>query len=130
MSELFGGMLQWAFSIAGLCHLVGIGVLAGAAVWLGPSRAVGRFCLVALGLWIVASVLGALNSSTSRGAWAGAAWALSVVVFYALFLGLLVAKGKGPRTVILTSTILLVLQLPFSLLSGLFIACYIGHDCL
>jgi hypothetical protein len=123
-------LLQWAFSTAGLCHLIGIGVLAGAAILLGPSRAVGRFCLVALVLWIVASVLGALNSSTARGAWAGAVWALSVVAFYALFLGLLVAKGKGPRTVILTSTVLLLLQLPFSLLSGPYVACYIGHDCL
>lgn len=130
MNELPDVMLRWAFSAAGLCHLIGIGVLAGAAIMLGPRRAVGRFCLVALVLWIVASVIGALKSSTTRDAWVGAVWALSIVAFYALFLALLVAKGKGPRTVILTSTVLLVLQLPFSLLSGLYFACYIGHDCL
>jgi len=129
MSDLVGWIFQWAFSVAGIVHLIGIGVLAGAAIWLGPNRAVGRFCLVALALWIAASVLGALNSSTARIAWAGATWALSVIAFYALFLGVLVAKGKSPRTVILTSAVLLLLQLPFSLFSGLFFTCYIGHDC-
>lgn len=130
MSDLASWILQWTFSVAGLVHLIGIGVLVAAAIWLGQSKSVHRFFLTALGLWVVASVVGASSSSTLRVALASAIWALTVVAFYAVVLGVLVAKGKRPRTIIATSAVLLLLQVPLSLFSGPYLTCYIGHNCL
>ena len=129
MSELASWMLQWTFSVAGLLHLVGLSVLAGAAVRFSRIRSVGRFWLVALALWVVAAIAGIPGASTARVAAAGALWVLSVIAVYALFLAILVAKAKPPRTIIAVSAVLFILQAPLSLLSGLYFTCYIGHDC-
>ena len=129
MTDLAGWILRWTFSVAGLVHLIGICVLVAAAIWLSPRKSVRRFFLVGLGLWVVASALAALNSSTPRAALAGAIWAFTVIAFYAVLLGVLVAKGKEPRTMTATAAVLLLLQVPFSLFSGLYLTCYIGHDC-
>ncbi|HEY0501886.1 MAG TPA: hypothetical protein VGD42_00195 [Lysobacter sp.] len=130
MSEILALAFQWAFSVAGLMHLVGVGLLASAAIVLSPSRHVGKFFVVAFALWVIASTLSASTSSTVRTALAGAIWALSVIALYALFLGVLVAKGKGSRTILITAVALLLAQVPLSLFSGLYLACYVGHDCL
>lgn len=129
MSDLAYGMLQWAFSTVGIIHLVGVGILVGAAIWFSRSQSVGRFCLVGSALWIAVTALGALNSSTPRVALAFSIWALSTILIYSTFFAVLVAKGKGPRLVIVTAAILFMLQTPLSLLSGIFFACFIGHDC-
>ncbi len=129
MSELANWMLQWTLSVPGLLHLAGISILAGAAVRFSRTRSVGRFWFVALVLWLVAALACIPGSSTVRAAVAGALWALSVIAVYAISLAIPVAKAKPPRTIFLLSAVLFILQAPLSLLSGLYFACYIGHDC-
>lgn len=120
---------NWIFSGPSLGHLAGLGVLAAAAIWFSPSRQTRRFFLVALAVWLVASVLLAVGSSSARAATADILWCLSILAVYALGLGFLVSRAKGPRTIVATSLALLIAQLPLSLLSGIYFACYVGHDC-
>ena len=129
MSELANWMFQWSLSWAGLLHLVAVGVMAGAAIRLSPTRSVRRLWLVAMTLWVVAALAGLSTSPTPRAAFAGALWALSIIGINALFLGLLVARARPPRTILWLSAALLILQTPLSLLSGLYLTCYVGHDC-
>ena len=129
MSDIAAIAFNWAFSAAGLVHLTGLAVLTAAAIWLSPNRQTPQFLLVALAVWLVASALSAVGSSSVRAAMAGVLWCLSIVAIYALALGFLVSRAKTPRTVVAASLVLLLVQLPFSLLSGIYFACYVGHDC-
>ena len=129
MSDIAAIAFNCAFSAAGLVHLAGLAVLTAAAIWLSPNRQTPQFLLVALAVWLVASALSAVGSSSVRAAMAGVLWCLSIVAIYALALGFLVSRAKTPRTVVAASLVLLLVQLPFSLLSGIYFACYVGHDC-
>ena len=129
MRELAIWMLQWTFSLAGLVHLIGALVLAGAAARFSRSRGIARFLIVASLVWLVASALGTLETMRLRAALAGALWILSIVAVYAIVLGVLVAKAKGSRPIFIATAVLFVLQAPLSWLSALYFTCYIGHDC-
>jgi len=56
-------------------------------------------------------------------------WGLAVAALYMLVLAPMVAAGKSSRAIVGVSVIVLALQLPLSLLAGLFFGCYVGHDC-
>jgi hypothetical protein len=129
MSDIAAIAFNWVFSAASLVHLAGLAVLTAAAIWLSTNRQTPRFLLVALAVWLVASAISAVGSSSVRAAMAGVLWCLSIVTIYALGLGFLVSRAKTPRTVVAASLVLLLVQLPFSLLSGIYFACYVGHDC-
>lgn len=129
MKDLATWMLQWTFSVAGLAQLFGALLLAGAAIRFSPSRSVAKFLLFAMFLWLIASALGVLEPYRLRPLFGWATWIFSIVVVYAIALGILVAKGKGPRPIFTVSAVLFLLQTPLSWLSALYFTCYIGHDC-
>lgn len=130
MKDIATWMLQWTFSLAGLAHLIGVLLLTWAAARLSPKRSIAKFLLFSVLLWLAVSLLGALEPSRVRAHLAWALWVLSIVAIYAIVLGILVAKGKGTRPILIASAILFVLQAPLSWLSAIYFACYIGHDCL
>ena len=129
MMDLLQLVAQWALSPIGLALLLAAALLTATAVRLSPARRTGRFLLVPLILWAAFSLWSALDSSSVRSALAGVLWAFAVAAVFTVALAPLVAKGKSPRTIVAMSVAVLALQLPFSLLSGLFFGCYVGHDC-
>lgn len=129
MKDLAGWMLQWTLSGVGIAHLVAVALLAIAAVWLSPRRRVKAFLLVATCLWLATTALGFLEPYRPRAQAAWVLWTLSLAIIYAAVLASLVAKGKGARPIIVSSTVLFFVLMPLSWLSAIYFACYIGHDC-
>ncbi len=129
MTDLAALFSSWLFSSAGAGNVVGLAALLAAAILCSQTRSTGRFILIAGAIWVAASAVAAANSSSPRSAVASTLWCFSLVALNASVLGVLVGEGKRPRTLLIASLLLFLVQLPFSLLSGLLIGCYVGHEC-
>ncbi len=130
MSEFLELMAHVAFSRIGLVLALCSLALLIVAIRLSPMRAYRRFLLFPLSLWIVVSGYSAMASNSTGAALAGVFWGLLVLGVYALVIAPLVAKQSAPRTLIVVSIALFVLQLPLSFLSAIYLTCYLAHDCL
>jgi hypothetical protein len=122
-------VVEWLLSSLGAILVLVSVLLAALAIRLSPIRATGRFLLVLTALWLAFSAWSAVESLGIRSALAGVLWGLGVLGLYALVLSPLVARAKPPGVIAAVSVALLAFQLPFSLLAGLYLGCYVGHDC-
>ena len=129
MVELFHLIAQWLLSPAGILLVTTSLLLVAAAIHWSPNRNTFRFLALPLLLWAAFSAWSALDSSSPRSALAGVLWGFGVMGVYALALAPLVAAGKSRRTIAVVSAVLFAVQLPLSLLAGLYLGCYVGHDC-
>jgi hypothetical protein len=122
-------MLQWVFSLAGLSQLIGVLLLAGAAVWFSRTRSIVKFACFSLLVWVAASLFGATTPFRLRAFVAWAIWAFCLVAVYTVSLGTFVAKGKGPRPILILAAVLFALLTPLSWLPAIYFSCYVGYDC-
>lgn len=130
MTDLVSIALKSIFSWFGLAQLAGATLLALAAIWSAKTRSVGKFLLLAAGVWLLASLLLLEDPIRWRTLLAGAIWVLGMVALYALVLSFLVAKGKHWRNIAVISAVVFVLSAPASLLPALLLTCYVGQDCM
>jgi hypothetical protein len=130
MRDLVDLLAPWVLSWATAIHLLALTGMVGAAFWCSKTRSVGKFLLASGLIFAVVAIPVVATSSALRSAAASSVWVLSIAAVYVVALGILVAKGARPRTIVGASLPLLLVQIPFSLMSGLVLACVVGHDCL
>jgi hypothetical protein len=106
--------------------------LAFIATRLSARRDIRSFLLVILAVWVVASI-GLSFDDFSRSRYriiaSTVAWCLSMALIYAVVPGVLVAQGRRAVAIWFASAAAFAVQFPLSLVSALYIGCYVGHDC-
>ena len=105
-------------------------LIAGIAVWFSGERDIRAFLVALVGVWLLVSVLLSVTDRfTVRSALATSLWCLSIAAIYAAVPGVLVAAGKPAAKIWISSFLALVVQIPLSFYSALYIGCYVGHSC-
>jgi hypothetical protein len=104
-------------------------LIAGLATRFSSKRDIRAFLVALAGVWLLVSVLLSTDEFTLRSTLATSLWCLTIAVVYAAVPGVLVASGKPAEKIWISSFLILVVQVPLSFYSGLYISCYVGHSC-
>lgn len=111
--------------------LIGI-LVTGVAVQLNKKRNAYVFYVCLVVGWLLASILLSCfgpGELTLRSALATSLWCLTIAAIYAVVFGRLIVSGSPTITIWGVSFVTLIVQIPLSVISALYIGCYIGHSC-
>jgi uncharacterized membrane protein YoaK (UPF0700 family) len=115
-----------------LSHILVCILITGVAVRLSKKRDAYIFYVALFAAWLLASILLScfgFGELTLRSALAASLWCLTIAVVYAVVFGRLVVSGSSVITIWVSSFLILIVQIPLSFISAIYIGCYVGHSC-
>ena len=126
MTQAFVKAWLWLSPIA-----IGVGAF---AAYFAPRKRLWPFTAAALSVYVIASLVLTASDSTGDGYVYSFLFALGslapMAAAYTLILGGLVRNAAESATIFYSTLAIHMVAVPVSVVLAIYLACYIGHDCL